>query len=58
MPSLAPCSVEYVLDSRNRAVEEISVSVPRDRRLQSYVAAGGPRWLMNLLELKARKAGP
>ncbi|KAG5375148.1 hypothetical protein IGI04_039744 [Brassica rapa subsp. trilocularis] len=55
--SPAPCSVEHVADSKNRVAEEIALSVSRDHRYQSYVALGGPRWLMELLEFEARRAG-
>lgn len=56
LPLLAPCSVEYVVSSRNRVAEEIAVSVPRDVRLQSYIATGGPCWLKNLLDQEAKGA--
>ncbi|KAF3608888.1 hypothetical protein DY000_02049211 [Brassica cretica] len=42
--------------ARNKVAEEIAVSVTRDHRCQSYVASGGPRWLLNRLESEARRA--
>ncbi|CAN7093652.1 unnamed protein product, partial [Brassica rapa subsp. narinosa] len=56
MSSLVPCSVEHVITLRNKVAEEIAISVTRDSRYQSYVALGGPRWLINMLEVEARGA--
>ncbi|KAH0872181.1 hypothetical protein HID58_069543, partial [Brassica napus] len=56
LPFLYPCSLEYVEGARNNVAEKIAVSVTRDHRCQSYVASGGPRWLLNRLESEARRA--
>ncbi|KAH0868493.1 hypothetical protein HID58_075515 [Brassica napus] len=56
LPFLYPCSLEHVEGARNKVAEEIAVSVTRDHRCQSYVASGGPRWLLNRLESEARRA--
>ncbi|CAN6858026.1 unnamed protein product, partial [Brassica oleracea] len=56
LPFLYPCSLEHVEGARNKVAEEIAVSVTRDHRCQSYVASGGPRWLLDILESEARRA--
>ncbi|CAN6802181.1 unnamed protein product [Brassica oleracea] len=56
LPFLYPCSLEHVEGASNKVAEEIAVSVTRDHRCQSYVASGGPRWLLDILESEARRA--
>ncbi|XP_013588953.1 PREDICTED: uncharacterized protein LOC106297216 [Brassica oleracea var. oleracea] len=56
LPFLYPCSLEHVEGARKKVAEKIAVSVTRDHRCQSYVASGGPRWLLNRLESEARRA--
>ena len=49
--------ITYVHHSLNRVASEIAASVTRDLRLQSYVASGGPCWLMALINLEAAANG-
>ncbi|CAN7011472.1 unnamed protein product, partial [Brassica rapa subsp. trilocularis] len=47
--SVPKSSLSLVSDTCNQAAAAIADSVTRDHRVQSYVAAGGPRWLSDLL---------
>ncbi|CAN7094139.1 unnamed protein product [Brassica rapa subsp. narinosa] len=41
----------------NRVSSEIATSMIRDLRLQSYVASGGPSWLISLISSEAVTSG-
>lgn len=46
--------IYHVSDQKNRVAKAIAVSVISDGRSQSYVAAGGPRWLHQTIQEDAR----
>lgn len=45
----------HVVASRNKPASDIATSVVKDRRLSSYIARGGPRWLQACLAVEATK---
>lgn len=49
-------SLDHVMASRNVIAQRIANSVTTERRYQSYVAAGGPNWLKDLIAFEARNA--
>ncbi|KAF3585316.1 hypothetical protein F2Q69_00028927 [Brassica cretica] len=54
MHSFDQCQLLDVSLGVNSWAVEIATSVTKDRRLQSYVAKGGPLWLSSLLLSEAR----
>ncbi|KAL0656333.1 hypothetical protein Bca4012_076917 [Brassica carinata] len=54
MHSFDQCQLLDVSLGVNSLAVEIATSVTKDRRLQSYVAKGGPLWLSSLLLSEAR----
>ncbi|KAH0853586.1 hypothetical protein HID58_090643 [Brassica napus] len=54
--SFAQCQLLDAPVEVNSMAVEIASSVTRDRRLQSYVAKGGPSWLSSFLLSEARSS--
>ena len=55
--SLFPClqtwQMTYACEAQNRPATKIAESVVRDRRFSSYIARGGPSWLLANLNAEA-----
>jgi len=51
--AIARSSLHLIPELSNSAASAIALSVTRDHRHHSYVAANGPRWLSSLLSSEA-----
>lgn len=47
-------SVDHVKQDRNTILHEIAKNVTSDQSYQSFIATGGPSWLLSRLDIEAQ----